>query len=293
MRKGMVRVAMVNNCTTGTFHAQLCDRYGEKRNTDEFTDLIRRHSDVYASGNANIEFQMPRKSAEEDELSLRFNWAPDLMSRISLLGPDQFTETGSKLVPNPALSSSVELLMYAIPHHQERMTTLPDSTNQVLRVGCVPTLHGQACPVLGNRWALLEHLHRVGFTAPRPPRPEMLPAIRAAVETDINFAMPFNYQIGAGDTYFSGKMLAKLARILVVAEEVGYTDKAKFDQALARLRSGVEIWLNSSAISPFLYDSSWGGLVMCGCDFDGSIQNCRNRFPDCPALVDFGQVNIL
>ena len=24
---------------------------------------------------------------------------------------------------------------------------------------------------------------------------------------------------------------------------------------------------------------------MCGCDFDGELDGCRNRYPDCPALT--------
>ena len=94
---------------------------------------------------------------------------------------------------------------------------------------------------------------------------------------------------GAGDTYFSGKMLARLARVLIVAKEVGGVPQKDFNDALGRLKGGIAIWLNGSAESPMLYDKSWGGVVMCGCDFDGDTQGCRNRFPDCPALIDQGQ----
>lgn len=52
-----------------------------------------------------------------------------------------------------------------------------------------------------------------------------------------------------------------------------------------RLKSGVEIWLNGSAESPLLYDRTWGGIVMCGCDFDDKLDKCRNKYPDCPALT--------
>ena len=37
---------------------------------------------------------------------------------------------------------------------------------------------------------------------------------------DIGFELPDFFQRGAGDTYFSGKYLAKLARILLISEEV-------------------------------------------------------------------------
>jgi len=71
--------------------------------------------------------------------------------------------------------------------------------------------------------------------------------------------------------------------------QVGGVDLTKFNAALDRLRSGVEIWINGSASAPLLFDNHWGGMVSCGCDFDGDTQNCRNSFPNCPALTDAGQ----
>ena len=182
----------------------------------------------------------------------------------------------------------VELLMFATPHHQERLRAIISSSNSVQNVGCTPTIHGPACPVLGGTWSLVEHLHRTSFHSTRSPRLEMLPDILAALDVDLEYQIPDNYMRGAGDTYFSGKMLAKLGRILIIADEVGVrsNNTQRFDRALARLRAGVEIWLNGSAESPLLYDEKWGGLVMCGCDYDG--KGCINHFPDCPALNDMG-----
>ena len=60
----------------------------------------------------------------------------------------------------------------------------------------------------------------MSFHAVDPIRPEMLEAVREAIETDILYELPINYRRGAGDTYFAGKMLAKLARIIIIADEV-------------------------------------------------------------------------
>ena len=138
---------------------------------------------------------------------------------------------------------------------------------------------------------MVEHLHRTSFTAARAPRVEMVSAIREALQTDIKFSPPPNYMVGAGDTYFSGKMLAKLARILLVANEVGGVSPKDFLDALATLREGVEIWFRPDAGSPFLYDRAWGGMVMCGCDYkwENNIGFCANKYPNCPALSDPGQ----
>ena len=56
--------------------------------------------------------------------------------------------------------------------------------------------------------------------------------------------------------------------------------------AIDRLRSSVEIWINGTAETPFVYDVAWGGVVSCGCNFDGT--HCTNRYPDCPGFLDQG-----
>jgi endo-1,3(4)-beta-glucanase len=123
---------------------------------------------------------------------------------------------------------------------------------------------------------------------------------------------------GAGDTYFSGKMLAKLGRIIVIAQELrGFAERPELNQldtttppgeelsriilkcreatlptedevtdAIARLKGAVEIWLNGSAATLFTYDNTWGGLVSCGCLFNG--KGCDNVFPNCPSYSDPG-----
>jgi endoglucanase Acf2 len=82
----------------------------------------------------------------------------------------------------------------------------------------------------------------------------MRDAIVDALQKDIHYRLPENYLRGAGDTYFSGKMLARLARILLIAEEVGGVSAEDFNDALSHLKQGVEIWYNASAESPLLYD---------------------------------------
>eukprot|EP00808_Paulinella_micropora_P016625 g81738.t1 len=119
----------------------------------------------------------------------------------------------------------------------------------------------------------------------------MLPDLAKALQEDLKFQPSKNYMRGAGDTYFSGKMLAKLARILMIAHEPqleGQIDQALIDAALNRLRQGVEIWFNGSAESPLMYDSAWGGVVSCGCLFNEERQTCDNKYPDCPNMFDPG-----
>ena len=156
------------------------------------------------------------------------------------------------------------------------------------------------------------------FMAPRPPNHKAIPALAKAISKDIHYSLPDNYMRGAGDTYFSGKMLAKLGRIIVIAQELrGLAERPDHDvpdlstndgkellriirkskqvtlpteeemtDAINRLKSGVEVWLNGTAEAIYTYDNSWGGLVNCGCLFNG--QGCDNVYPNCPSYTDPG-----
>ena len=272
----MIRTAMVNNCTVGQ-NPITCPRLGVLRDQSEYTQLIRKHKDIYPSGDCDIEFVFPVQSTVEEELRLQFNWRAASMKQLKNTGISEGPEDLEE-----------ELIMFALPHHQERVREIPGSSNKVLETGCVWTINGKACLISGGVWSLLEHLHRIGFNAPRPPRKEMLKDIRAAVDKDLEFQIPENYRIGAGDTYFSGKILSKFARILTVAEDVGHYNKAKFNAALERLKEGIEVWLTGDALSPLLFDHNWGGMVSCGCLYNETSHKCNNRYPNCPALTDPG-----
>lgn len=206
-----------------------------------------------------------------------------------------------------------ELITFALPHHVDIL-----HTND--KIGhCVRSLHGNACLVKGSLWTMEEELGGLpSFSAPRPPSSKSIPALAEALSTDINYSIPENYMVGAGDTYFSGKMLAKLGRIIVIAQELRGLAETPEDElpdtstsdgkellnvihackevtlpsqqevydAIARLRSGVEVWLNGTAATPFTHDNIWGGLVHCGCWFNGD--GCDNVYPNCPSYTDPG-----
>lgn len=308
MHRGMMRIALSNNCSAGQ-NPIYCgvDHIGVPRNMSSFESLLRQHKDLYPTAKADIEFTFPVASTESEELRVNFNWEPRSMQELATLqsedGSDPASTSssmagGSTKAAAPVLGTPrLEVLMFALPHHQERVRSVIGSSNKIMyeTQGCTPTIHGYACPILGRSWSLVEHLHPISFTAPREVRKEMLSAVKAAAVKDLSYQLPPNYMVGAGDTYFSGKMLAKLARVLIVTEEVqGVKDietSTEFQQALSRLRGGVEVWLNGSAQSPFLYDRSWGGMIMCGCNYvyEDGVGRCANKLPDCPALSDQGQ----
>ena len=291
------RVALLNNCTRGAnpSHCSL----GKASDRSSYGALLKSKADVYPGKHTKIDYTF--FSDEEDgggEYSyLQFDW-------------------DARNVRDGSRANSTKdngLLMYSLPHHREMLKPEASSLNSVKFDGemhCSPSLNGNACIVDGSRWVLKEDLDgQPSFFAPRPPMASAIPNLARAINQDIEFQVPGYFARGAGDTYFSGKMLAKLARILLISKEVtdicsnasGTGDDydvqcqkvalptaEQFSTALAHLRSSTEIWINGTAETPFVFDHKWGGLVSCGCLFNGDTMACDNVFPDCPAFSDPG-----
>jgi hypothetical protein len=253
----------------------------------DYEEMLRRHAGVYPGEAACFAFAV---DSSKRQASIDFEWDAKKMDENS--GED------------------TQLVMFALPHHQD----LLDNVERF----CTKALLGVVCLVMGNSWALVEDLPQVSFRAPRPPDPTFLPVLAEALKKDITYKIPENFMRGAGDTYFSGKMLARLARIILITEElvelcaserratrslaatgqnrdayleacanVSMPTETEISTAIEHLRSAVEIWLNGNAQSPFVYDSAWGGLVNCGCYYQDG--HCTNTAPaDCPAFSDQG-----
>lgn len=128
-----------------------CDNH-KPRDQKEFETLLRDHAEIYPTSKADIQFTFPVSSSEEEELRLTFNWNPMTMASVGF--EDYDSKIPADKIPNIPLTSGplniphTELLMYALPHHQERMRPIVGSSNAVQAHGCQSNLHGTACPVL-------------------------------------------------------------------------------------------------------------------------------------------------
>lgn len=243
-----------------------------------YKELLRKHANVFPGESTRVHYEI-----DKDDAALLFDWDPTPMN-------------GDK---------KAEIIAFAMPHHQDKLSQVLDF--------CVGVLLGSVCLVEGSTWVMTENLPTISFEAATSLDHGMLPDLVQAVTQDLRYRVPSNFLVGAGDTYFSGKALGKLARILLITHEVldtcygmiqfedqssiGETIGAacnestlpstgEMDDALSHLRQAVEIWLNGTAQAPLLYDKEWGGIVSCGCDY--KFGSCRNVFPDCPGLTDQG-----
>lgn len=289
----IVRAAIIDQCTHGinpiSCRQGLGHRLPDEPVKDDYRKLLRSHVDTYPGRDTSFSYIMSDEDGD-DEAMLLFDW--DARSMSDLCRKD----------PSSPSANDKELLTFAIPHQMER---LPSRMMPNMKRYCKSGLTGPTCLLKGKKWVLPQELPKIGFRAKRPPKPQYIPTLAKALSSDIEFQMPDYFKRGAGDTYFSGKLLAKLARILLISEEVdelcgenGGRDYLQFcknstlptrkqvEGGIRELREGVEVWINGTAETPFVYDTSWGGVVSCGCYMEGT--ECTNRFPDCPAFGDPG-----
>ncbi len=282
----VIRAALANNCTTGVNIAN-CEGASKGRNQTAYTDILRKHANVYPNGESRVgykfshlEFNMgcddegkgincseSRLNADPDNGHLYFIWG---ISRMDGRPVDSTVDRN-------------ELIMFSLSHHRESLLL---NSLTLINGSDTPTLHGPAKLLKGDRWEMELNLPPLshGIDDTRIPHTEMLDDLHSALDVDSNFKIPANYLIGAGDTYFSGKLLAKLGRIALIAEVLGRHDDAM--AAAAHLVEAMDVWSNGTAEAPLMYDPEWGGIVSCGCEYkDG---HCINDAGDCPGLSDVG-----
>lgn len=268
---GYIRLALGNNCTNGV-SVNFCAGYDLPYDQTKYMDLLRTHANVISLGSM-LSFAHTTASDSDDIYDTYIDWQPLVIESKGLSAYGYF---------------STEVLTFSLANHREMLMPTVGSLNTVLSYGCQPGLYGPACPVIGNCWLLRDKLANVDFLTKNGMGEHLEGAIHDALNSDLLFNLPWNYQKGAGDTYFSGKMLAKLARIILIADELGGVDASLIETAKMNLKKSAEIWLNGSAISPMLYDATWKGLINCGCDYDGDDNGCFNTFPNCPGLNNVG-----
>eukprot|EP00934_Nitzschia_sp_Nitz4_P006048 Nitzschia sp. Nitz4//scaffold26_size159584//134560//137421//NITZ4_002516-RA/size159584-processed-gene-0.87-mRNA-1//-1//CDS//3329545157//6038//frame0 len=311
----VLRAALADECTTGKADIQAhCKPNRRMKDADGFLDVLRKYSSVFPTGSADVDLEFPIDT--QNVSHVHFDWQA-MDSKGESVGPNK------------------DLIMFSLPHHQEMMQPDGQSENVVMTDYCKPTFHGSTCLVRGHKWVMEEELEpKPSFYGARPPKASLIPTLAQSLTNDIEYHLSDNLQRGAADTYFSGKILSRLGRVILMATELRelaaagdsnatldhYVETAlnstwfadsveaakavdlpsdeAIQDALDRLREGVEIWISNKGEAPYLYDSTWGGFVNCGCNYElpkgwsGDRGYCSNQAPDCPALsdvnVDFG-----
>ena len=138
-------------------------------------------------------------------------------------------------------------LQFALPH---QLVVLEEP---VVAGAQVTTIKGEMQAVAAVAWHMEEALTTVGFEAPGGIAAALEPLVQEALLEDLDFP------VTAGDTYFGGKQLAAIARLALIADELG--DAASAATARANLQAALEPWLAGTNGDPLRYDATWGGVV--------------------------------
>jgi hypothetical protein len=286
-----IRAVLLNNCTVGLNPLYCRGGANDKSLIDEYETALVRAAPFYPGPETSFQYNVDN---EKDMANLYFDW--DVRNMINE------TDKSHNIQEDQNVSTTSELLMFALPHHLDRMGEEYQTKLEL----CKPSLIGRICLVHGATWSLAEPLPPLSFRAELAPRPSAFKRLAVALKEDINFRVSGYYRRGAGDTYFSGKVLAKQARVLLIADElrelcsvnsVQYNSVCEnitlptqddMKASLDALRAASEIWINGTAETPFVYERAWGGIISCGCYFNGKTKKCDNIFPECPTVTDPG-----
>jgi hypothetical protein len=150
--KGMIRLALGNNCTTAKRPIPACEDVilatqqmsegGNRtvvkgRSNEGYMELLRNHSDVFPTDRADISFQVAGQSstdgftADDDgndgpsqAVKLIFDWQPSSMSDLA----DASSGVGGGNIRADAKTDVGAILMLALPHQRLRLETSSDSS---------------------------------------------------------------------------------------------------------------------------------------------------------------------
>lgn len=142
-----------------------------------------------------------------------------------------------------------KLIMLALPHHIDTLIS-PCYLNYPYRV-----IKGMMIPVVGCEWVMREILTTISWNAPRMIDPSKLPTINQSIITDLNIYPP-----PPSDTYSFGKVVARYARLALIADEVG--NKSACLEFIKRAKEMLNPWLTKiHPCNNLYYDTTWGGIV--------------------------------
>lgn len=168
-----------------------------------------------------------------------------------------------------------DLLMLAHPLHL-RLLSDSDCSVSVLEDFKYDSIDGELVGVVGDSWALKSDPVSVTWHSIKGVEEESYSAIIQALVNDVG-ALDAR-SVSTSSSYFFGKLVARAARLALIAEEVSYSDVILAIKKF--LKETIEPWLEGTfGPNGFLYDAKWGGIVTkqgssdSGADFGFGVYN--------------------
>lgn len=138
------------------------------------------------------------------------------------------------------------LLCGVLPHHQDMLTAPSYATPQWT------TIKGVLKTIAGSSLTFTQALTTITWKAPRDIDSDKLSAVQSALASD------YTTTVNPTDPYFGGKLVAKLGKLALIADELGDTSKASTIRT--NLESAMAEWIPSGGDETPIYESKWGGI---------------------------------
>jgi len=244
---GVVRLAMVNNCTTGldgvSPHCAAKEMPNEESDPylEEYAEALDQGSNVCTERATITSEKTPRGTLVEFHYKDHRCW--------------------------PSLPDGL-LTLIALPHHLA--VTPCEGQTRLILAGGHRNLRGLclALQLAGHSWPLLYPdyaIHWIGV-----PDKEKVPTILWALkgrgeQSDEHFDIRYDMKDGMIDPYNAGKLLARLGRLTLISDQLGELEIR--DKLLNRLRTYLSRWYDHTTKNLLLYDKTWGGIISCGCRY--------------------------
>ena len=129
-------------------------------------------------------------------------------------------------------------LVFTMPHHRDILSSPSYTTVQM------PSLRGLLRAIRSSTWTLTEPLTTINWQAARPLPTSTYADIQAALAVEKNTT---NDQVGNGwgvSPYYYGKYIAKMARLVLIAQEVG--DTATANEIATRVKGEISSYLTAT-----------------------------------------------
>ena len=140
-----------------------------------------------------------------------------------------------------------ELLMLAMPHHQEIII------NPLISSISFFSFKGTMVGVAGKQWVLRDNLVTLLWDAPRDVDSDKVESITAALLNDYQWTPE-----GIDDPYFFGVAISRLARLALIADDLGEKDIAAYIRNT--MMEYMTPWLQGTNVNPLEYDTTYGGI---------------------------------
>lgn len=151
-----------------------------------------------------------------------------------------------------------DLLMLAHPLHIKLLEAHGFHKVTILDDFKYKSIDGDLVGVIGDIWSLRTQPVSITWHSIRGVRVESYDEIISALVKDVESLDAKS--ISTTSSYFYGKLIARAARMALIAEEVCYFDAIPIVRKF--LKEAIEPWLNGTFEgNGFLYDRKWGGMI--------------------------------